>query len=149
MDRRAIAAAVFQRSGIKITEDDPAFLLADINLLMLEQQTSKAAQELAQASVNFQAIATRNIDEFVGVANEALSRFTQKTTELRQAVEAIGSRGAARTTTLTASNAAPTMDHPTPTSTASRGGMVAWWLLPVAFAAGTAVGVLTSFAVLK
>ena len=50
MNKRQLIAALVEKSGIKLTEDDPAFLLVDLNLLVLESRTSEAAIQLEAAT---------------------------------------------------------------------------------------------------
>ncbi|MDG5824319.1 hypothetical protein [Xylella fastidiosa] len=87
MNKRQLIAAIVEKSGIKLTEDDPAFLLVDLNLMMLEKQTSEAAKQLEAATEKFNAVTTHNVDDFVSVANEALSKFMQRTNEIKSSLD--------------------------------------------------------------
>ncbi len=48
MNKRQLIAAIVEKSGIKLTEDDPAFLLVDLNLMMLESKRVKRQNNLKQ-----------------------------------------------------------------------------------------------------
>ena len=48
MNKRQIIAALVEKTGIKISEDDPAFLLVELNMLMLENKTGEAAKLLEE-----------------------------------------------------------------------------------------------------
>lgn len=138
MDRRRLVAAIVEKTGIKLDEDDPAFLLVELNLLLLEERTKEVARELDGAAEKFAAITTRNVDDFVSVANEALSKFVQRTRELTTAIEA-----ASATTKALQSVPVPS---PIPTVAPAAQSPSAWvtnalwWLLPSIFGGGALVG---------
>lgn len=140
MDKRQLIAALVEKTGIKLTEDDPAFLLVDLNLLVLESRTSEAAKQLAMATDKFNAVTTRNVDDFVSVANEALSKFMQRTNELKTALNNIAPTPAP-TVIAPAINSAVEKKEP-PSS-------LLWWLLPFLFCVGVLVGVSVTIAVIK
>jgi hypothetical protein len=91
MDKRQLIAALVAKTGVKIDADDPAFLLVELNLLMLENSTHKAADNLAEKTQKFGEIATRSIDDFVSVANETLSKFIQRTNEIKSTLDTLPS----------------------------------------------------------
>ena len=142
MNKRQLIAALVEKSGIKLTEDDPAFLLVDLNLLVLESRTSEATKQLEAATEKFNAVTTRNVDDFVSVANEALSKFMQRTNEIKGLLDNLATRPA-QAATVAASALAPA-----PAKTSTRGNLL-WWLLPLVFAVGVCLGVGMAFAVLK
>ncbi len=142
MNKRQLIAALVEKSGIKLTEDDPAFLLVDLNLLVLESRTSEAAIQLEAATEKFNAVTTRNVDDFVSVANEALSKFMQRTNEIKSSLDNLAARPAP------AGAVAASASPPAPTKSSPRGTLL-WWLLPLAFGGGVLVGVGMAFAVLK
>ena len=142
MNKRQLIAALVEKSGIKLTEDDPAFLLVDLNLLVLESRTSEAAIQLEAATEKFNAVTTRNVDDFVSVANEALSKFMQRTNEIKSSLDNLAARPAP------AGAVAASASPPAPTESSPRGTLL-WWLLPLVFGAGVLVGVGMAFAVLK
>jgi len=142
VNKRQLIAALVEKSGIKLTEDDPAFLLVDLNLLVLESRTSEAAIQLEAATEKFNAVTTRNVDDFVSVANEALSKFMQRTNEIKISLDNLAARPAQ------AGAVAASASPPAPTKS-SRHGTLLWWLLPLVFGAGVLVGVGMAFAVLK
>ena len=89
MDKRQFIAALVAKTGVKIDADDPAFLLVELNLLMLENSTNIAADNLADKTQKFGEIATRSVDDFVSVANETLSKFMQRTNEIKNKLDAL------------------------------------------------------------
>lgn len=48
-----------------------------------ESETTKAAKELSEAAEKFGKITTQSVDDFVGVANEALAKFMARTEEIK------------------------------------------------------------------
>lgn len=142
MNKRQLIAALVEKSGIKLTEDDPAFLLVDLNLLVLESRTSEAAKQLEAATEKFNAVTTRNVDDFVSVANEALSKFMQRTNEIKSSLDNLATKPAQAV--AVAASASP----PAPEKSSTRGTLL-WWLLPLVFASGVLLGVGMAFAVLK
>ena len=142
MNKRQLIAALVEKSGIKLTEDDPAFLLVDLNLLVLESRTSEAAIQLEAATEKFNAVTTRNVDDFVSVANEALSKFMQRTNEIKILLDNLAEKPAQPVAVVASANA------PAPTNS-GHSSTPLWWLLPLIFSVGVLVGVGMSFVVLK
>ena len=142
MNKRQLIAALVEKSGIKLTEDDPAFLLVDLNLLVLESRTSEAAKQLEAATEKFNAVTTRNVDDFVSVANEALSKFMQRTNEIKSSLDNLATKPAQ------AVAVAASASQPAPAKSSTRTTLL-WWLLPLVFASGVLLGVGMAFAVLK
>ena len=140
MDRRQLVAALVEKTGVKLDEDDPAFLLVDLNLMVLESRTSEAAQRLASATQEFNAVTTRNVDDFVAVANEALSKFMQRTSEIKATLDemAFGRNPAAVVVAAPAASPAQVIEiRPS--------AAMLWWLMPLVFAAGLVAGLSLSF----
>ena len=140
MDKRQLVAALVEKTGVKLDEDDPAFLLVDLNLMILESRMSEAAKQLATATQEFNAVTTRNVDDFVAVANEALSKFMQRTSEMKTTLDAMAFGKAAVPVVFTAPPAAAT--H---VSEAKAQAAMLWWLVPLVFATGLVVGLSLSF----
>ena len=107
-----------------------------------EAKSSQAARELEAATVKFGEVTTRSVDDFVAVANEALSKFMQRTKEIKDLLDNLATRPV-QAATVTASAPAPA-----PAQTSPRGNLL-WWLLPLVFAVGVSLGVGMAFAVLK
>ena len=107
-----------------------------------EAKSSQAARELEAATVKFGEVTTRSVDDFVAVANEALSKFMQRTKEIKDSLDNLATRPV-QAATVTASAPAPA-----PAKTSPRGNLL-WWLLPLVFAVGVSLGVVMAFAVLK
>ncbi|HHW4669147.1 MAG TPA: hypothetical protein ACQGQJ_05975 [Xylella fastidiosa subsp. multiplex] len=140
MNKRQLIAAIVEKSGIKLTEDDPAFLLVDLNLMMLEKQTSEAAKQLEAATEKFNAVTTHNVDDFVSVANEALSKFMQRTNEIKSSLDDL-SKNLAQVATVTSTSSAHEV-----TKISHRSELL-WWLVPLAFGIGVLAGLGITFAV--
>ena len=85
---------------------------------------------------------TRNVDDFVSVANEALSKFMQRTNEIKSSLDNLAARPAP------AGAVAASASPPAQTKSSPRGTLF-WWLVPLVFGAGVLVGVGMAFAVLK
>ena len=107
-----------------------------------EAKAGQAARELEAATVKFGEVTTRSVDDFVAVANEALSKFMQRTNEIKGLLDNLATRPA-QVATVAASAPAPA-----PSKTSTRGNLL-WWLLPLVFAVGVSLGVGLAFAVLK
>ena len=107
-----------------------------------EEKAGQAARELEAATVKFGEVTTRSVDDFVSVANEALSKFMQRTNEIKGLLDNLATKPA-QAATVAASALAPA-----PTKTSPRGNLL-WWLLPLVFGVGVSLGVGMAFAVLK
>ena len=146
MDRRDQIAAMVTRWGIKLDEDDPAFLLVDLNLMVLDDKTSEAAKRLEFVTEKFNTVATRNVDDFVSVANEALSKFIQRTNEIKTTLDAMNiAKPAAIEQPL--APAAATVAKPTKPTQQPRG--YAGWSVSVAFIVGVSIGATLAAIVLR
>ena len=133
MDRRKLIAAIVERTGIKLDADDPAFLLVELNHLVFEESGSEVAKQISVAADKFGAITTRNVDDFVAVANEALSKFIHRTNELKTVLEAISA--APQHKFIQAPQNAPAVDKKELQSS------FFWWLIPMVFILGVLAGV--------
>ena len=89
MDKAKVIASIFEKTGIKISLDDPAFYLVEINRFLLEDESKKIASDLSSTAMKFDVIATQNMDNFIHVANEALSKFMLRTNELKAVAEGL------------------------------------------------------------
>lgn len=107
-----------------------------------EAKAGQAARELEAATVKFGEVTTRSVDDFVSVANEALSKFMQRTNEIKGLLDNLATKPP-QVATVAASAPAPA-----PTKTSPRGNLL-WWLLPLVFGVGVSLGVGMAFAVLK
>lgn len=107
-----------------------------------EAKAGQAARELEAATVKFGEVTTRSVDDFVSVANEALSKFMQRTNEIKGLLDNLATKPP-QAATVAASAPAPA-----PTKTSPRGNLL-WWLLPLVFGVGVSLGVGMAFAVLK
>lgn len=89
MDRNKLIALIVEKTGIKLDPDDPAFVLVELNRISLEEAAEKIAADLSNAANKFERTTTQNVDNFVDVANEALSKFIQKTKELTSTIDSV------------------------------------------------------------
>lgn len=87
MSPHELATEIFKKTGTKILEDDPVFIIVELNRLVLENTTSEAAKQLSKVTKDFHNQALKNADDFVAIANETLSKFTKKTNEIQAALE--------------------------------------------------------------
>lgn len=138
LDRRQIIGALVAKNGIKLDEDDPAFLLVDLNILVLEAERGEAAKQLEAATAQFSEATTRNVDEVVSVTNEVLAQLSERVRELKSALEQ---------RPQVAQQPAP-VSVPQEGEKEPRSGML-WWLGPVLFCIGLLVGVGLTLAVGK
>ena len=58
-----------------------------------EAKAGQAARELEAATVKFGEVTTRSVDDFVSVANEALSKFMQRTNEIKGLLDNLAADG--------------------------------------------------------
>lgn len=119
-DRRRITAALVERTGVRLDENDPALVLVELNRIMLENSASAAAAQIEDAAKLFNNTATAQADAFVGLANETLAKFSARANEIK---------------TLLGGQKKP----PTSIQVAKRQPNATWLL--VAFLSGLAVGV--------
>lgn len=126
MDRRQAIAALVQKTGVKLDADDPAFLLVELNALMLDHRVSEATHTLAAETTRLNRVMTENVDDFVAVANEALSKFMTRTQQIREQLDKLPAP-------------APTVVAPAPSVAAAT---LPRWAVPAAFVFGMQAGAL-------
>lgn len=124
MERRQALAALVAKTGVKIDEDDPAFLLVELNALLLDARTDEAAKRLAGQTAKLGETMTQGVDDFVAVANEALSKFMQRTNEIKALLES--------------ANKAPNK-APAEVKKAEAPAYL-WWLIPSVLGVGIILG---------
>jgi hypothetical protein len=86
-DRKGLAAVIFERTGLKIDQDDPVFVLVELNRVVLQQESARAAAAVTAASEAAHARMLATADAWAAQSNEVLARFAFKTEELRRAIE--------------------------------------------------------------
>lgn len=137
MDRGKLIAAIVAHTGVKLDHDDPAFILVELNRLTLEASAGELASSIGQVADRFNAVATRNVDDFVDVANEALSKFIQRTNEIKAALDELKLTKQA----LEVAHAAPVAAAVVTTDEKKEPqSWRLWWLLPCAFLVGMLAG---------
>ena len=140
--REALLAELLGDMDRQLKEiDASAATLEALRLRLLDgydEKASLAAQRLEKAAGVFEDVTTRNVDAFVSVANEALSKFVKRTNEIKDALDS-----------LNASSNKATVIAPAAVAPGGVSGEVAAWLLPLLFIGGCVVGVCITFAVLK
>lgn len=109
-----------------------------------EAKAGQAARELEAATVKFGEVTTRSVDDFVSVANEALSKFMQRTNEIKGLLDNLATKPLQAATVAAPAPAS----SPSPEKASPRGNLL-WWLLPLVFVAGVSIGVGLAVAVLK
>lgn len=98
-----------------------------------DARASQAARDLEAATAKFGEVTTRSVDDFVNVANEALSKFVQRTNEIKDLLDKPVLNASPAPAPMPAE---PTKKEPHRTTQ--------WWLFPVMFAGGVVVGVVLS-----
>lgn len=141
MDKRQLIAAIVEKTGVKLDEDDPAFLLVDLNLMVLESRTGEAATHLASTTKEFNQVVTRSVDDFVAVANEALSKFMLRTSEIKTLLEKLGPVSIA---TPAVAAAVPPVSSTAAAPIPAAAQTLLWWLGPLIFSTGLVTGVALS-----
>lgn len=126
MDRRQAIASLVQKTGVKLDVDDPAFLLVELNALMLDHRVSEATQNLAAETTRLNRVMTENVDDFVAVANEALSKFMTRTHQIREQLDKLPAP-------------APTVVAPAQTVAVTA---LPRWAIPAVFVVGMQAGAL-------
>lgn len=134
MDRRQALAALVAKTGVRIDDDDPAFLLVELNALLLDARTDEAAQRLAGHTAKLGETMTQGVDDFVAVANEALSKFMQRTNEIKTLLDSV--------------KAAPASQKPAEVQKAEPPAYL-WWLIPGALCVGMCIGIVVGFVIAK
>jgi hypothetical protein len=86
MDRQKIIAALVERHGLKLDPHDPAFLIVDLNLLMLEGQMKTLNAVAAQISL-LPTTAGQKLQEQTNQFLKASSSIQQDLTRLAKAVD--------------------------------------------------------------
>jgi hypothetical protein len=82
-DRKGLAAVIFERTGLKIDQDDPVFVLVELNRVVLQQESARAAAAVTAASEAAHARMLATADAWAAQSNEVLARFAFKTEEHR------------------------------------------------------------------
>ena len=114
-------------SRFETAQKDMAALQATTGL-QRDEKTSQAARELEAAAAKFGQITTRSVDDFVAVANEALSKFIQRTNEIKELLD----KPLAVAAPAISQAISPDTSHATKPQP---------WLLALVFAAGLLAGV--------
>lgn len=88
-DRRKLIAALVEKTGVKLDPHDPAFLLVELNLLMLENAGSDAGAVLEKQTAAFKAAAMASTDDLISTINQTLALYKERTLELQNTVQAL------------------------------------------------------------
>jgi len=86
MDRQKLIAALVERHGLKLGPDDPAFLIVDLNLMMLEGHTN-ALQEIARRIENLPASTEQRLQDQTTRLLKASHAIQQDLLRLAKAVD--------------------------------------------------------------
>jgi hypothetical protein len=84
-----LITAVFAKTGFKISRDDPAFILVELNRLILENEAAALSDKLALVTKNFDKTATDNVNLWIDTANQATGIFQKKILELEAKVNGL------------------------------------------------------------
>jgi hypothetical protein len=136
-DKRRIIAALVEKTGVKIDENDPAFIIVVLNQIMLENSASDAAKLIERAAEKFTDAAVTQADDFIAVANEALAKFSAKTNELKAALDDLSARQVAQSFVSPVNS--PRSAVPVPAPRARNRNDAIWFV--IAFIAGAVFGV--------
>jgi hypothetical protein len=144
MDRRQLVAKIVERSGAKLDPDDPAFLLVELNHLAFDELANELADDIIAklnvATDKFGDITTRGVDDFVSVANEALSKFIGRTNEIKALLEI--SQTLPPTNSVASIPVVPNAKKEPPSA-------LLWWPVAMAFMVGALGGVLATVLALQ
>jgi hypothetical protein len=86
MDRQKLIAALVERHGLKLGPDDPAFLIVDLNLMMLERHTN-ALQAVAKRIENLPASTEQRLHDQTTQLLQASHAIQQDLLRLAKAVD--------------------------------------------------------------
>jgi len=144
-DTRALVASVLEKTGVRLDADDPAFVLVELNRIMLENYASEVAGKIEEAAKKLNTIATAQADGFVAVANETLTKFTARSREIQAMLaelpEAREERGKCQNTRKQKN----TDPRPaSPESSQAQTSATSRWPLAAAFLGGIIVGLAVS-----
>lgn len=138
MDKQKLIAEIVQRFDVKLDHDDPAFILVELNRLVLEDSAQKVITQITQAADKLNVVTAVRIDDVIAIANETLFKFVQKTNELKA--------------TINAFQTLPEPSQPKPEKVIvanQQTNQQWWWALPSVFVIGVMVGTVLAFFALK
>jgi hypothetical protein len=138
MDKQKLIAEIVQRFDVKLDHDDPAFILVELNRLVLEDSAQKIANQITQAADKLDGLTTRRVDDVISIANETLSKFAQKTNELKKTINSLQPP---------LSSEQPKLEQNTAIDQQINQRL--WWTLPSMFVIGVMIGAGLAFLALK
>lgn len=142
---KLVAAALLKDD---LADDDKIhgtlFAVAFGELDELREKIAKIPSDIDVSANRFQKITTQAVDDFVTVANEALSKFMQRTNEIKGALDAIegAEKVAVATPVLPASPAPVVAAVEAPLQ--GKASQALWWIIPVSVCVGIAIGAVVS-----
>ncbi len=144
-NRSKLLAGALLKDGLDNDERINAALFAAAfeELDGLSDRLSRIPTDVDASADRFQRITTQAVDDFVSVANEVLSRFMQRTNEIKAALEPLQQPVAI---------AAPPVviaPPPVPPGSATTVSDALWKVVPASIALGIILGATLAFFVLK
>jgi len=110
----------------------------------LRKALAKIPVDVDASALRFQKITTQSVDDFVSVANEALSKFMQRTNEMKATLDAIEKGGR-----VVAPSPAPAQPVAPATAPIQPEKHHRWVVIPCSVFGGIIIGVVMSFFILK
>ena len=148
MKKTSIEAAVLLKDTLKNEEkiDAPLFSSALQELDDLSKKLAQIPVDVDASASRFQKITTQAVDDFVTVANETLSKFMQRTTEMKAVLDAIERIGRTATSQAATSTITPA---PVKSNNTSVIADALWWAVPLAILCSIVTGATIAYFILK
>lgn len=84
MTKREIIDELYKNTGVKIKEDDPAFILVELNKIALRVSSNELTMQLNEASKQFNSSRIKQLNELIAVSNDAISKLIKHTNEFKE-----------------------------------------------------------------
>lgn len=147
INQQKIIAEIVKTTGVKLEVNDPALLLVAINELAFGDMTQKIDEQLSQSADKFHKVAISNLDDFIEVANEAISKFTTSTKQLRAAIDAVPLNPKTAEPSIQVIKDIPKSDTPLLDEFHKALKPHIYWAFPFAVLVGFVFGLLTAYAI--
>lgn len=136
-NRNDIIAEIFKLTGIGLDKDDPAFLLVEINKLMLNSSANEVIARLDQSTDKLNLEREKHLNELVSVSNEVLARYIAHAREIKKLLDELKLR--------------PQEQKPSPTVniTPKEPSSSLRWMIPASLVLGVLLGAALTFIALK
>ncbi|MDI1298608.1 hypothetical protein [Methylotenera sp.] len=87
MDKQDVIAEIYKLTGIGLDKDDPAFLLVELNRLMLDSRADEVIIRLDQSIDKLNQERANHLNELVSTSNEVLARYIGHAREIKKTLE--------------------------------------------------------------